>query len=314
MSRGGHSQRVPGVHRLALVSGLLLFTGGAVATPGVDAAEDARTDEKSAVQEAVYSGPQPGEKVTPFKVLPVTGKQAGKEVEIVGTGKGGPTFILFLHKITEPAIGLMIPLEWYAKKIEGLTSHYVILTSDRVKTERQAKRWWSVHFAGSTLSISADGAEGPGLYGLNRKVTMTVVLARDNKVAANFALEDASAGDAPEILNALAKLMGKPAPSYEKIRKEVRAERARRREMRRREHPVVKLAPEIELGKLMLRMIQTEIRTAAHFKKVGDDMRKWVGDDERKKNALARYCRAVLEKEFELSEEARKVIKKLAGQ
>lgn len=311
MSRGSNSQRVPVVH-FVLVAGLVVFLFTA-ASPGVDAEEKSRKVDKSGTTKEIFSGPQPGEGITPFKVMQVTGKQAGKEVEIVDTRKGGPTLILFLHKITEPAIGMMIPLEWYAKKLAGLASHYVILTSDRAKTERQAKRWWGVHFSGSTLSISSDGAEGPGLYGLNRTVTMTVILARDNKVVANFAVEDPNTRDAPKMLAAIAKLMGKPAPSYEKIRQELRVARERRREMRRRENPIVKLAPDLALGKLMLQMIHTEIRTEAHFKRVAAQMRKWAGDDDKKKAALAKYATAILEKDFEITGAARKIINKLAG-
>ncbi len=276
------------------VAGLLLLS------PGVAAADK------------VFSGPQPGEPITSFKVLQVTGKDAGKELEIVDGEKGGPTFLVFLHKVTEPAIGLMISLDWYARKLEGLTSHYVILTKEKGETEASARRWGSHHFSKSSLGISLDGVEGPGRYGLNRKVAMTLLVAKDKKVVANFALQAPNGTDAPKILAALAKLMGKPAPSYEKIRKELRAERDRRREMRRRENPVFKLAPNPDLGKLMLRMVHTEIRDPAHFKKVATEMREWAGDDAKKKAALAKYAKTVLGKSIKLTDPAREALKKFA--
>lgn len=143
----------------------------------------------AADRDKVFSGPQKGEKITPFKVLVVNSPEDVKEVEFIDVDKKGTTLLIFLHKLTEPAIGMMISVEWYASKQKGLTIHFILLTDDKPKTEQMAKRWAQrPFFAVSPMSISVDGPEGPGRFGLNRKVDMTVLIAKNNVVVENLAL------------------------------------------------------------------------------------------------------------------------------
>jgi hypothetical protein len=60
------------------------------------------------------------------------------------------------------------------------------------------------------ICISLDGKDGPAAYGLNDKVTLTILLIKDAKVVNNFALSDPNETDARKILPALKKLAGKP--------------------------------------------------------------------------------------------------------
>ena len=60
------------------------------------------------------------------------------------------------------------------------------------------------------IGISPDGLEGPGVYGLNRKVALTILLGKEDRVTANFALVQPSlAADAPRIGAAIHSLLGK---------------------------------------------------------------------------------------------------------
>ena len=118
--------------------------------------------------------------------------------------------------------------------------------------------------------------------------------------------------DAPKILAAIARAAGRPAPSIETIQKELRADRARRREMQQMQNPIVKLAPDSELGKLMLRMLHREDSSKAVTQRIVDAMVEWAGTDRRKKAALAGYCKAVLEK-FDYNEDVQRALRKLAG-
>lgn len=265
-----------------------------------------------AAEDEKFSGPQPGERITPFKVLRVTGPFDAEEVVAASEKESGPTLIVFVHEITEPAIGLMIWMEWYASKLEGLTSHLVLLAEDRGKAEETAKRWAArPFFARSPVSISLDGREGPGKYGLNRNVAMTVLVAKDHKVVANFALVAPNDTDAPKVLAAIAKLMDQPAPSLQKIQAEVRAERDRRRQDRLRENPLYKLAPDPALGKLMVQLVQGEDRSEEAAKEIAEAIAKWAGDKPEKKKALADYCKTVLEK-YECSRYAKEALTKLS--
>ena len=54
------------------------------------------------------------------------------------------------------------------------------------------------------MGVSVDGAEGPGAWGLNREVAMTVVVGKDGKATANFALVQPSVqSDGPKIFAAM---------------------------------------------------------------------------------------------------------------
>ena len=261
-------------------------------------------------QKKTFSGPQPGERITPFKVLKVTGPFDAKEFEIKIQKK--PMLLVFLHKISEPAIGLIISLEWYASKQKKLSDHYVFLDIDESATVQKLKRWAQRSFLSKAdMSVSLDGAEGPGRYGLNRNVDMTVLVAKDGKVLSNFALLGPNNTDAQKILSSLAKALGQKEPSYEKIRSELRAERTKKSEATRKAHPVFKLAPENSLGKLMMSMLYREGITAEHVKEVSEQMKKWAGENKTKKAALAKYCKAVLDGKFEVNRYAREALEEL---
>ena len=262
-----------------------------------------------------FSGPQPGEKLSPFRVIQVSGPETAKTVTLAGPESKGPTMLVFMHKLTEPAIGLMITLEWFAHKQKGFDSHYIMLTADKSKSETQAKRWWRrPFFAKAPMCISPDGAEGPGKYGLNRNVHMTVVIANDNKVLKNFAMLGPNNTDAPKILAAMAKVMKKDAPKTATIRAEIRADRQRRRLSRLKERPVYKLAPNDTLGKLMLSLIYRERTTQADADRITKQMTKWAGKDKKKQAALAKYCKAVLKEKLARNRYAREALEKIAGE
>jgi hypothetical protein len=174
-------------------------------------------------EDPVFSGPQPGERLTPFKVLGFAGPHAGKEVELLSQIKGSPTFLIFVHETTRPGFQLMRPLDLYGTKLakDGLATHFIWLHADKTQAEEFLKRAEKSLNLKSPISISLDGQEGPGNYGLNRKVTLTILAAKDNKVVANFAIVQPNETDAPKILAEMAKLMGKQPPSLEELRKEL---------------------------------------------------------------------------------------------
>jgi hypothetical protein len=95
------------------------------------------------------------------------------------------------------------------KQKDGMQSQLVFLSDDSTDTEawlRRARR--ALPNAVSPL-ISVDGADGPGAYGLNRKVTLTVLVADEGKVTANFPLIQPSIQvDGPKIGRAIALALG----------------------------------------------------------------------------------------------------------
>ncbi|MEX2175440.1 MAG: hypothetical protein WD872_13845 [Pirellulaceae bacterium] len=171
---------------------------------------------------AEFSGPQVGEKLTPFTAQGVLGDSAGKEFDLVASAAGKPVVIVFVHEANRPSIGLARIVGSYAasKKASGLTSGLIFLSADATTTEAFIQRAAGALPQGLPVGISTDGQEGPGAYGLNRKVQMTILIGKENKVAANFALVQPSAqADAPKIIQAIAEATGIEPPTKEELQR-----------------------------------------------------------------------------------------------
>jgi hypothetical protein len=162
----------------------------------------------------LFSGPQPGEKLTPFKVQGFSGPDSGKELRLPDPAGDAPTLLVFVHEITRPALQLLRPVDGYAATLtrEGLQAHIVWLTADRAMAEQFLTRARGSLNLKTPVSISLDGLEGPGNYGLNRKMTLTILVAKDGKVTDNFAIIQPNETDAPKVLAALAKVTGNKVP------------------------------------------------------------------------------------------------------
>jgi hypothetical protein len=180
-----------------------------------------------AADEPVFSGPQVGEKLTGFRVLGVYGDQEGKELDFVAAADGKPTLLIFMHDLTRPSAALTRALTAYAesKAQDGLYCGVIWLAADRSQTEAYLKRARQSLNLAAPVGISLDGAEGPGSYGLNRKVALTVLVAKDNRVTANFALIQPALTDGPKILAEVAKLIGAEPPTLEDVQRLIGARR-----------------------------------------------------------------------------------------
>jgi len=170
-----------------------------------------------------FSGPQAGEKLTSFTTKAILGDQAGKEIDLVKSAAGKPVLIVFVHERNRPTVGLARLLGIYAatKKADGLTSGIVFLTPDATMTEEWMKVAKGALPAGVPIGISTDGQEGPGAYGLNRKVQMTILVGNKDKVTANFALVQPSLqADCPKIAQAVVDALGGgKGPTIEELQK-----------------------------------------------------------------------------------------------
>ena len=180
---------------------LMPFVGTLLALPGLVVADD-----------PVFSGPQVGEKLPPLLVNSVLGETAGQEIDLVTRADGKPVLLAFVHARTRPGFGLTNMLMRYAasRATDGLQSGVVFLTEDPTKTAQ----WMKVvrkHLSSENVvyGISSEGKEGPGSYGLNRNMTLTVIVGHEGKVSANFALVQPSVqADGPKILKAIVDAMG----------------------------------------------------------------------------------------------------------
>ncbi|QDU89693.1 hypothetical protein Pla175_30880 [Pirellulimonas nuda] len=160
-------------------------------------------------QEPLFSGPQVGETLAPFEAQQAFG--AAEKVDVLaGTGEA-PLLVVFVHQVTRPSIGLTRLLMEYAasKADEGLETRLVFLTDDVTEATAFLSRARHALPKGATPLISTDGVEGPGAYGLNRKMTLTVLVASDGVVTANFPLIQPSVqADGPKIGHAIVQALG----------------------------------------------------------------------------------------------------------
>ena len=163
--------------------------------------------------ESIFSGPQPGEKTSRFKVLSITGKQPGDERDPIAEHAGRATALVFIHGIERSLVPLLRVMDNYgALRKDRLRTELVFLTPDRLQGEQRIKAAAGSLKLLSEVSLSPDGLEGPGNYGLNKECLMTVLCATGNVVTANFALVQPGIADAPKILLALAKACGDTNP------------------------------------------------------------------------------------------------------
>src|SRR4051794_32520419 len=112
--------------------------------------------------DAIFSGPQVGEKLTPFKAMAFSGPQAGGEVELAGPGADKPTVLVFVHEITRPALQLIRPVDHYGAKWAdlGLTNRVVWLAADPAQAEQFLERAKNSLNLRSPVVIALGGAEG----------------------------------------------------------------------------------------------------------------------------------------------------------
>lgn len=171
--------------------------------------------------EPVFSGPQPGEKLSPFKIRGVFGDWAGKEFDLVSQADGKPLALIFVHEVSRPGLGLTRLLMNYAAKRskDGLISGVVFLDDDATAAENLLKRASHALPTQVPIGISVDGREGPGSFGLNRNVALTILIAKDTRVRANFALIQPSIqADAERIAKQIVEVLGGgPAPTLAEL-------------------------------------------------------------------------------------------------
>jgi hypothetical protein len=166
-----------------------------------------------AAEDRVFSGPQIGEKATPFKVLGVTGASGGKELDLLAGKEQKATAIVFVHAIERSIVPLLTVIDQYGHETrEKVSTEFVFLSDDRTASEKRLPLVARSLRMQCPMSISLDGPEGPGNYGLNKACLMTIVVTRDRNVTANFALVQPGIADAPAVIRAIATACGDVDP------------------------------------------------------------------------------------------------------
>jgi hypothetical protein len=171
-------------------------------------------------QEPIYSGPQVGEKLVPFTARGVFDEQAGKDLDFVQNAAGKPIVLIFVHDVTRPSMAMTRVLSGYtaSRANDGLATGVVWLADDATEAETALKRMRPALAQEAPIGISVDGREGPGSYGLNRNVALTILVGKSDKVTANYALVQPSLqADLPKILESVVAVVGGKAPKLEDL-------------------------------------------------------------------------------------------------
>lgn len=243
-----------------------------------------------AEDEKVFSGPQVGEKLVSFKTVGVYDDLAGKEIDPIKQANGKPIALVFVHKLTRPSAAVMRAIAAYGGSLQekGVSTYLVWLTADKTDTLAYLKRARrSLNFKVPVV-ISTDGAEGPGAYGLNRKMTLTVLVGNKNKVTANYALVQPSLqGDAVDIAVAIAKTVDAKAPNQQKLTAMAFPNRK----------PGNKNAMPAEMGGL-LRQVINKNATPEEVDKAAKAVEEYVGNKKKLQRHLGRVSKVGIQRKY----------------
>ncbi len=161
----------------------------------------------------LVSGPPAGTPLGKVEVFAPTGPRAGQTFDAAAALGQGPGALLFIHVLNRNTAPMINGLERVGKEygLLGLRTFTVFLAEDRTAGEAQVQRSSQAMRLSNPMVISTDGAEGPGSYALNRRCTLTLVLANEGKVVAARAFTDTGPQDVPDVEAAVATLTG-PMP------------------------------------------------------------------------------------------------------
>jgi hypothetical protein len=170
--------------------------------------------------DSIFSGPQVGEELPPFEIVGVFDEKAGKRFDPITEAQGKPIVLLFVHQANRPSIGMTRILMNYLseRKDQDVSNCIVWLSPDPTQAENDLKRMRHALPEKTMIGIYTDGVEGPGAYGLNRQVTLTILVGKKNKVTANYALVQPSIQvDLPKVLTSIVEIAGGEVPDITKL-------------------------------------------------------------------------------------------------
>ncbi|MCR9296465.1 MAG: hypothetical protein NXI32_27455 [bacterium] len=187
-------------------------------------------------EDPIFSGPQADEKLPEFKAIQLVGENKGEEFNIISEAGDKPVLVIFFHKLTRPAFGLTQLLLNYAQSNAEapLVASVIVLSAD----PKEAMNLGALPYfpQDARVGVSPDGIEGPGAYGLNRNVELTVLVGKNGAVTHNFALvQPSTQADGPKILEAIADAIGQQPPDLEELESQMQSNNARMRGARRME-------------------------------------------------------------------------------
>ena len=200
-----------------LLTAVFVITGQAAEQASPNRADRRQPAEQESAEE-LFSGPQVGEKLSSFTMREALGERAGERRDPVNQAGAEPLVLVFIHDVNRQSISMTRVLTGYTRSRakDGLHTAVILLDDDPSAAEMTLKRIQHALTAEVPTGVSLDGREGPGKYGLNRHVMLTILVAKAGVVTANFALIQPSLQvDLPKLLTAVVNVVGGPVPKLE---------------------------------------------------------------------------------------------------
>ncbi len=242
--------------------------------------------------EPVFSGPQVGESVSPFSVTGVFDEQAGVRFDPVSQAGDKPLLLLFVHQANRPSVAMTRVLMNYLRDREkkDVESCVVWLTSDPTQAENDLKRMRHALPDKTMIGIYPDGVEGPGSYGLNRQMTLTILLCHRGKVVANYALIQPSLQvDLPKIVKSIVDLVGGEMPDIKRLQESQMGDRNSR--------PMANENANSQIVEQLRPWIRPLIQLDAseqQVNKAAEDLEKWIADKPAAQKEIGRIARTIV--------------------
>ena len=165
------------------------------------------------IGDPVYSGPQPGEQLRGFPVTPPTRTGRDEDFDPVALAAGKPHFLMFVDDsdLIEDITAWATVRNIRNNSRTGLAATAVILAHERA-TELTTidDNFFNLLSTMFQIGYAPEGRDGPGAYGLDRNMQMTVLIAdAKGKVLYNFPYRVAPIDfPDPPVVGALADAVG----------------------------------------------------------------------------------------------------------
>ena len=161
----------------------------------------------------LYSGPQAGERLPVLSVVGFRGENKGKTFDPVANAKGKPQILIFQDQSPVGVKGLFLFAPVLSRIAEqskdGLDVTVVFLGDDPSSLSEEDMAYLLRSTDIYQMAYSNDGRDGPGAYGLDRNVAVTILVQRGGKVLHNFAFSTPMLYPDGHVVGALAEAIGK---------------------------------------------------------------------------------------------------------
>jgi hypothetical protein len=166
------------------------------------------------------SGLPPGQRPGPYSALVAVGPQRGQPHCFICETGDRPAVIVFARNADDRLGRLAVALDQAVadNQAAGLRAWVTFLHADQAAFDPQVVRWARQHGLRNLPLAVFEDLDGPPSYKLNRDADVTVLLAVNQKVVANFAFRS---GELTEervraVLAALPRILPPPSPPQPK--------------------------------------------------------------------------------------------------